>query len=49
LAQNTLMGRVLKGEDFTLPQVIIPLLVCVALTVAANAFVAQAMRRAAVK
>lgn len=49
LAQNTLMVRVLKGEDFTLPQVIIPLLVCVVLTVAANAFVAQAMRRAAVK
>lgn len=49
LAQNTLMVRVLKGEDFTMPQVIIPLLVCVVLTVAANAFVAQAMRRAAVK
>lgn len=49
LAQNTLMVRVLKGEDFTAHQVVIPLMVCIALTVAAVAFVAQAMRRAAVR
>jgi len=49
LAQNTLMLRVLKGEDFTQPQLVIPLLVCIALTMAAIAFVAHALRRAAVK
>jgi sodium transport system permease protein len=49
LAQNTMMVRVLKGEVFTLPQLVIPLLVCVALTLAALAFVAHSLRRAAVK
>ena len=31
LAQNTLMTRVLKGEDLDLEQVLIPLAVCIAL------------------
>jgi sodium transport system permease protein len=49
LAQNTLMLRVLKGEGFTTLQVVVPLLVCVVLTVLALAFVARRLRSAAVK
>ena len=49
LAQNVLMLRVLKGESFTPEQVVVPLLVCVLLTVVALVFVARRLRGAAVK
>jgi sodium transport system permease protein len=49
LAQNTLMTRVLKGEGFDAAQVLIPLLVCVVLTVAGIVFVARMLRQAALK
>ncbi len=49
MAQNLLMTRVLKGEGFSAPQLAIPLVVCVALTLAALWFVARNLRRAAVK
>ena len=49
LAQNTLMMRVLKGEDFTTLQLVVPLGVCIVLTVLALAFVARRLRAAAVK
>jgi sodium transport system permease protein len=49
LAQNTLMTRVLKGEDFSAAQVLIPLLVCVVLTVAGVWFVGRKLRDAAVR
>ena len=48
LAQNTLMTRVLKGEDFSAAQVFIPLVVCVVLTVAGVWFVGRKLRSAAV-
>ena len=49
LAQNTLMTRVIKGEDLTLLQFAVPFLVCVVLTVAGLWFVAHHLRRTAVK
>ncbi len=49
LAQNTLMTRVLKGEDFSAAQVLIPLAVCVLLTVAGVWFVGRKLRSAAVR
>ena len=49
LAQNTLMTWVLKGEDFTLAQVLIPLAVCIALTLVGVWFVARMLRQAALK
>ncbi|MCX7176317.1 MAG: ABC transporter permease [Proteobacteria bacterium] len=49
LAQNTLMTQVLKGEDFTLPQLAVPLLVCALLTAGGLWFVSHHLRRAAVK
>jgi sodium transport system permease protein len=49
LAQNTLMTRVLKGEDFGLAQVVIPLFVCIVLAAAAIWFVARTLRQAALK
>ena len=49
LAQNTLMTRVLKGEDFGLAQVLIPLFVCIVLAVAGLWFVARMLRQAAMK
>ncbi len=49
LAQNTLMTRVIKGEDLTLLQFGVPFLVCVILTAAALWFVAHHLRRTAVK
>jgi sodium transport system permease protein len=49
LAQNTLMMRVLKGEDLTPLQFGQPLLVCGVLTVAGLWFVAHQLRRAAVR
>jgi sodium transport system permease protein len=48
LAQNTLMTRVLKGEGFGAEQVLIPLAVCLSLTVLCLAFVARRLRGAAV-
>ncbi len=49
LAQNTLMTRVLKGEDFGLAQVLIPLFVCIVLAGAGLWFVARMLRQAALK
>ena len=49
LAQNTLMTRVLKGEDFGVSQVLIPLGVCILLSAAGLWFVARMLRGAAVR
>jgi len=49
LAQNVLMTRVLKGEDFTAMQIGVPLAVCVALAAAGVWFVARTLRSAAVR
>ena len=49
LAQNTLMTRVLKGEDFSAAQVLIPLGVCALLTAAGVWFVGRKLREAAVR
>ena len=49
LAQNTLMTRVLKGEAFSAAQVLIPLAVCVVLTVVGVWLVARMLRSAAVR
>ena len=49
LAQNVLMTRVLKGEDFNAMQIGVPLAVCVALTAAGVWFVARSLRSAAVR
>jgi sodium transport system permease protein len=49
LAQNILMMRVLKGEDFTSSQVVVPLVVCLVLTAVGLRFVASRLRGAAVK
>jgi sodium transport system permease protein len=49
LAQNTLMTRVLKGEDLGPAQIAIPLLICAALTVAGVWYVARTLRQAALK
>ena len=49
LAQNTLMTRVLKGEDFNAAQVLIPLFVCIVLAAAGVWYVARTLRRAALK
>ena len=49
LAQNTLMTRVLKGEDLSAGQVLLPSLVCLALSAAGVAYVASRLRAAAVR
>ncbi len=49
LAQNTLMTRVLKGEGFSVAQVLVPTTVCVAMTVAGVWYVARRLRDAAVR
>jgi sodium transport system permease protein len=49
LAQNTLMTRVLKGEALSALQVLLPLAVCVLLSVAGVVLVARGLRAAAVK
>ena len=49
LAQNVLMTRVLKGESFDAVQVLVPLGVCVMLTVVCVWFVARTLRSAAVR
>ena len=49
LAQNLLMTRVLKGEDFSAAQVTIPVLVCVLLSAVALWAVARMLRSAALK
>ena len=49
LAQNVLMTRVLKGESFDAVQVLVPLGVCVVLTVVCVWFVARTLRSAAVR
>ena len=48
-AQNTLMARVLKGESLGASQVMVPLAVCIVLTVACIVFVARRLRSAAVR
>jgi sodium transport system permease protein len=49
LAQNILMMRVLKGEDFSVVQTVAPPLVCLVLTMAALAYVARNLRRLAIR
>jgi sodium transport system permease protein len=49
LAQNTLMTRVLKGEDLGWVQVLIPLSVCLMLTAVGVWYVARHLRQAAVR
>ena len=49
LAQHTLMTRVLKGEGLGAEQVLVPLLVCAALTLGGLALVVRMLRLAAVK
>ena len=49
LAQNVLMNRVLRGEDLTLLQMLVPLAVSTVIAVAGVAFVARSLRRAALQ
>jgi len=49
VAQVTLMGRVLKGEALSTAQVLPPLLVCALIAVLGIAFVARALKSAALK
>jgi sodium transport system permease protein len=49
LAQQTLMTRVLRGEGFGAEQVLVPLLVCIALTAAGIVFVGRMLSTAAVR
>jgi len=49
LAQITLMGRVLKGEALSAPDVLLPLLVCAVLAAAGLAYVARSLRAAALR
>ena len=49
LAQQMLMPRVLKGEGFGVEEVVVPLVVCVALTVVGVWLVARMLRTAAVR
>lgn len=49
LAQVTLMGRVLRGEPMAGWELMLPLVVCVALTVSCLGFVARTLRSAALR
>ncbi|MDP9045084.1 MAG: ABC transporter permease subunit [Pseudomonadota bacterium] len=49
LAQNVLMTHVLKGEAFSVEQVLVPLSVCALLCVGGIAFVARTLRSAAIR
>lgn len=49
LAQITLMGRVLKGEAIGLPDLLLPLAVAAALTLACLGYVARQLRHAALR
>lgn len=49
LAQNVLMTHVLKGENFSTAQLVVPAGVCALLTLGAVAFVARTLRSAAVR
>ena len=49
LAQNILMTRVLKGEAFSAAQIVVPLLVCLVFAAGSMAYVARALRQAALK
>ena len=49
LAQNVLMTHVLKGEALTATQFAVPFLMCAVVTVGGIAFVARALRSAAVR
>jgi len=49
LAQQTLLTRVLRGEPLDVLQVVIPLGVCVLLTVLGVVYVARVLRSAAVR
>ncbi len=48
LAQLTLMSRVLKGESMLLPEILVPLAVCIVLSLLCLAYVAHKVRKAAV-
>jgi sodium transport system permease protein len=49
LAQMTLMGRVLKGEAFSAPDLLLPLAVAGGVTVACLAYVARQLKSAALR
>lgn len=49
LAQNILMTRVLKGEAFGAAQIAVPLFVCVVVAAGGVAYVARALRQAALR
>ncbi len=49
LAQQTLMTRVLRGEGFSVEQVVVPLVVCVVLSALGIVLVARMLRPAAVR
>ena len=49
LAQSVLMGRVLKGDALPAPDLLLPLMMCVALVAASLAYVARMLRQAAIK
>ena len=49
LAQQTVMNRVLKGEDFNVFQVVAPTVICGAITVMCLVFVTRQLRQAAIR
>jgi sodium transport system permease protein len=49
LAQSTLMNRVLKGDEFSVANLLVPFGVSAALTAAALWWVARQLREAAVR
>ncbi len=49
LSQVTLMSRVLRGETSTVPELVAPVLVCVAVVAACLAYVSRSLEHAAVK
>ena len=49
LAQQTVMNRVLKGEDFSTFQVLAPTVICLAITVICLVYVTRQLRQAAIR
>ena len=49
LAQQTVMNRVLKGEDFSTFQVLTPTVICLAITVICLVYVTRQLRQAAIR
>jgi sodium transport system permease protein len=49
LAQNVLMTHVLKGEVFTVTQLIVPFVMCLVVTAACVVLVARGLRTVAVR